>query len=156
MIHIKGKLIDKNDLIDFCHKFVANRMVRIQDNISGVQESLQSETKSSAGDKHETGRAMLQLEREKLGQQLLEAEKMKAVLNKVNINNESTSVALGSLVKTSKASYFIAISAGEFKVGEDAVFCISVGTPIGRLLLGKSVGDSLLFNGSQFEILSIK
>nr|WP_209401900.1 GreA/GreB family elongation factor [Pseudozobellia sp. WGM2] len=131
-------------------------MVRIQDNISGVQESLQSETKSSAGDKHETGRAMLQLEREKLGQQLMEAEKMKAVLNKVNIDNESTSVALGSLVKTSKTFYFIAISAGEFKVGEDAVFCISVGTPIGRLLLGKSVGDSILFNENQFEILSIK
>ncbi|PKA98202.1 transcription elongation GreA/GreB family factor [Flavobacteriaceae bacterium MAR_2009_75] len=149
-------MIDKNDLIDYCHRFVANRMVRIQDNISGVQESLQSETKSSAGDKHETGRAMLQLEREKLGQQLSEAEKMKAVLNKVNINNEPTSVALGSLVKTSKASYFIAISAGEFKAGEDAVFCISVGTPIGRLLLGKSVGDSILFNENQFEILSIK
>ena len=51
--------------------FVNNRLQTVQDTLfHSNQKALQSETKSSAGDKHETGRAMLQLEMEKAGQQL--------------------------------------------------------------------------------------
>ena len=37
-----------------------------------IKEALFEEIKSSVGDKHETGRAMLQLEREKVGNQFYE------------------------------------------------------------------------------------
>ena len=65
----------KLELYDFCLEFVDNRFQTIQNTIKEIQESLLSETKSSAGDKHETGRAMLQLEREKSGNQLVEIQK---------------------------------------------------------------------------------
>ena len=85
----------KPQLYVFCRAFVEERIARIQNNIKGIQEALTSETKSSAGDKHETGRAMLQLEREKLGRQLAEAEKMKQTLLKVIVENhfEKTPIA---------------------------------------------------------------
>lgn len=141
----------KKAAYDFCKSFIEDRLARIQTNISLIQESLSSETKSSAGDKHETGRAMLQLEREKLGVQLAEAENTKQLILKVNIDAKSDKVRLGSLVKTSKATYFISISAGELKTSEGSIFCISIATPIGQLLLGKSVGDLVFFN--EVEIL---
>ena len=145
----------KEELHLFCQNFVRERLARIQSNIQGIQEALTSETKSSAGDKHETGRAMLQLEREKLGQQLAEAEKMNQLMSKVSLHTNANTIALGSFVKTSKANYYIAISAGAFKYDGDSVFCISVGTPIGKLLLGKSLGDIVVFNKEELDILEI-
>lgn len=145
----------KQELYAFCEAFVNDRLGRIQKNIGDIQESLTSETKSSAGDKHETGRAMLQLEREKLGQQLAEAEKMKHILSKVSVENPAKNIGLGSFIKTNAANYYIAISAGECKVNKIAVYCISAATPIARLVLGKSVNDTFNFNGKEIKILSI-
>jgi len=146
---------EKETLYNFCVSYINERLVRIQKNIAGIQESLTSETKSSAGDKHETGRAMLQLEREKLGNQLAEAEKTKQLLGKVPIENTNVIVGLGSYVQTSKSNYFIAISAGQFKDKTLKAYCISPNTPIGKLLLGKSVSDVVEFNGEQIKILEI-
>ena len=72
----------------------------------------------SAGDKHETGRAMLQLEMEKAGQQLKEVQEMKLQLERINLASSTEIVHLGSIVKTNTATYFIAISKGEIKIRE--------------------------------------
>jgi hypothetical protein len=66
----------KKQLFDFCKMFADNRVSRIRTVIVGLKESLDDETKSSAGDKYETGRAMLQLDIEKSSVQLAEAEKL--------------------------------------------------------------------------------
>ncbi len=145
----------KETLYRFCQNFIEERISRIQKNIQGIQIAFTSETKSSAGDKHETGRAMLQLEREKSGQQLAEAEKTEQILFKVPSKTNTSVIGLGSLVKTSKANYYLAISAGECKSDGQSVFCISSGTPIGQLLMGKTIGDSVMFNGTAIEILDI-
>ncbi len=149
-------MIVKEQLYKFCENFIVDRITRIQTNIAGIQEALSSETKSSAGDKHETGRAMLQLEREKLGNQLAEAEKTKQLLSKVTTHGSIKKVGLGSVVYTSKSNYFIAISAGEYKKDEKQVYCISPSSPIGKLLLGKSVNDKTVFNGQEIHILEIE
>ncbi|WP_273568481.1 3-oxoacyl-ACP synthase [Maribacter halichondriae] len=142
----------KKSLFQFCHTYVEQRIARINSQIIELQHSLSSETKSSAGDKHETGRAMIQLEREKLGKQLFEAEKMFGILNKINIDEPTNSIRLGSLVYTSKQNYFLSISAGEFRDIKTSVFCISTGTPMAQMLLGKSVGEVAYFNGEEIYI----
>ncbi|MGS0525857.1 3-oxoacyl-ACP synthase [Zobellia nedashkovskayae] len=149
-------MIEKEQLHQFCATFVAKRIARIQKNIADIQTSLTSETKSSAGDKHETGRAMLQLEREKLGQQLAEAEKMKQVLSKVPKESNTAVVGLGSWVVTSKTDYFLAISAGEYKAHDKTMYCISAATPIAKILFGKQIGDTVIFNGQEIKIVEIK
>ncbi|MUH37714.1 3-oxoacyl-ACP synthase [Zobellia amurskyensis] len=149
-------MTEKEQLHQFCATFITERIGRIQKNIGDIQSSLTSETKSSAGDKHETGRAMLQLEREKLGQQLSEAEKMKQILAKVPKEVNTAKVGLGSWVVTSKADYFLAISAGEFKVNGKCVYCISAATPIAKLLFGKQIGDTANFNGQEIKITEIR
>lgn len=145
----------KKELHKFCSETVNARLDRIRQQIRGIQESMKSETKSSAGDKHETGRAMLQLEREKLGQQLLEAENTQQLLQRVIINQKSKIVVLGSLVHTSLNSYYIAISSGQFKKGKNSVYCVSAETPIGRLLLGKSIGSQVNFRDKTIIIKEV-
>lgn len=146
----------KQQLYKACQDFLNKRLEVIQNTISDIQNSLQSETKSSAGDKHETGRAMLQLEREKAGHQLAEIQKINKTLNKIEVNSKHKKVALGSLVITSHFNYFIAISAGELIVNDISYYAISVSTPIAKLLLSKEEGDGVEFRDSKFIINSIQ
>ncbi|MDB4402510.1 3-oxoacyl-ACP synthase [Algibacter sp.] len=145
----------KLELYDFCLEFVDNRFQIIQNTIKEIQESLLSETKSSAGDKHETGRAMLQLEREKSGNQLAEIQKLKAILNKVNSEAKHQKIALGSVVYTTQSNYFIAISAGEIVLDSKRFYAISQATPIAKLLISKTVGDEVLFRNTTIRITQI-
>jgi transcription elongation GreA/GreB family factor len=145
----------KQQLYNFCLSFVDGRVSRIKNNIQDIRESLDAETKNSVGDKHETGRAMLQMELEKSGNQLAEAEAMKQLLDGVSVKHQASEVILGSMVHTSKANYFLAISAGEFKVEGTKVYCISQHTPIGQLLWGKSVGEVVVFNGEKITISEV-
>lgn len=142
----------KEDLYNTCEVFIDNRLKTVQHTIDDIQKSLTSETKSSAGDKHETGRAMLQLEREKAGNQLAEIQKIKETLAKIGTTKTSDIVNLGSVVYTSNLNYFISISAGELKAGNETFYAISPSTPIGQLLLGKTVGDSISFRNQEFII----
>jgi transcription elongation GreA/GreB family factor len=116
---------------------------------------LLSETKSSAGDKHETGRAMAQLEREKLGQQLVEINKIKQTLNRVKTIKTTNIVTIGSLVYTNQFNYYIAISAGEFIVNNNSFYAVSPNTPIGKLLIGKTIGDIILFKNKRINIIDV-
>ena len=105
-----------------------------------------SETKSSAGDKHETGRAMLQLEMEKAGQQLASINQMKEIIKRVAIETTSGVVCLGSLVVTDKGNYYLAISMGKIVIDSIPYYAVSINSPIGNQLLGKCEGDSISFN----------
>lgn len=138
-----------------CANFVENRFRTIQNTIKEIQESLETETKSSAGDKHETGRAMLQLEREKAGNQLAEIQKIKEALFKVNIETISEKIGLGSVIYTSKVNYFVAISAGELRLKNELFYAISSVTPIAKVLLGKTIGDQINFRDQNFKIIKV-
>lgn len=142
----------KETLLEHCTSYVQKRLERIKNTMSDIAQSLTSETKSTAGDKHETGRAMLQLEREKAGQQLAEIQKLQGILSKININANSDLVHLGSVVITSKANYFISISVGELQVEEISYYAIAANSPIGRLLLGKRKGEKFSFNQTEIKI----
>ena len=81
---------------------------------------------------------------------------MKSLLTKVPLEGRSTNIGLGSMIRTSGDGYFLAISAGKYTDENETVFCISLQTPIGKLLLGKTVGDTILFRGKAIEILEIE
>ena len=142
----------KEALFQQCVAHVNTRLQTIQTIISSHQKALSSETKSSAGDKHETGRAMLQLEMEKAGQQLAAVQQMQQTLAKINSSKQSTNIALGSVIKTSSAYYFLSISAGELTIKETVYFAISPSSPIGKLLVGKKVEDTFIWRGKEIKI----
>lgn len=120
-----------------------------------AQESANSETKSSAGDKYETGRAMAQLERDRHAQLLAEAQRMLADLEKINPDITLSVAVPGSLVQTSRGTFFISISAGKLTVEGADYFAVSPASPIGALLLGKRVGDVVTFNRMSYAVLGV-
>ena len=142
----------KTHLLSTCVSQLATRRAAVDKILANVSLSLKEETKSSAGDKHETGRAMLQLERENAGKQLAEIEKLEAILQRVSSAVSSDPVHLGSVVMTSQANYFISIPVGEIKTETGIFYAIGVGSPIGQLLLGKQEGDVVRFRESVLKI----
>lgn len=145
----------KEQLVLECKKFVDDKFQTVNTIVVSNQEALQSEMKSSAGDKHETGRAMLQLEMEKASTQLDAIDQMKLTMNKIDIYGNSKIARLGSVVVTSSGKYFLAISAGKIEMAKDVYFAVSLSSPIGKLLLGRRENDQLNFNGKQLKVLHI-
>jgi transcription elongation GreA/GreB family factor len=145
----------KQELYKVCKAFVQNKFETIEQTIQSNKNALNSEMKSSAGDKHETGRAMLQLEMEKAGQQLKEVQEMQLQLHKIKLELNTTIVHMGSIVRTNSATYFIAISKGQIKFNNEQYFAISSQSPIGQLLLGKRVNDETVFRNQKIRIIEI-
>ena len=145
----------KKTLFDHCRAHLEKKMGVLEQQKKSLQKDLTSETKSSAGDKHETGRAMIQLEREKLGNQIREIELNYQRLNTVKDVKTSTIISLGSLIFTDKANYYVAIAADSCEVNSKVFYCISSQSPIGKLLIGKKINESIMFNNIKSTILEI-
>ena len=142
----------KSSLFELCEDFVKTKYTLTVDIIESNRKALEQESKSTAGDKHETGRAMLHLEMEKASQQLQVVERMKEVLQRIQPSSVSRQIKLGSLVRTNKGTYYLSISAGQLEANGQYYYAVSTQSPIGKLLLGKNAGEEILFNGNTLRI----
>ncbi|MEF3078169.1 3-oxoacyl-ACP synthase [Winogradskyella poriferorum] len=148
-------MILKEQLYRKCNEALQERLMHVKKSILDLEQALQSETKSSAGDKHETGRAMIQIEREKAGQQLIGIQNNQELLQKIDCKAKHKNIALGSVVYTSQHNYFISISEGEIKLEDVSFYAISPHSPIAQLLLGKTEGDTISFRNNPFTVLKV-
>ncbi len=130
-------------------------MEAAQQAIDEAQQASKDDTKSSAGDKYETGRAMMQQETDRNMAQLNEANKLKVALNAINPTAVQTIIDTGSLVKTNNGNFYIAIGAGTLSVNGESYFAISPASPIGLKLKGLKVGDRFELNGKEYLIEQI-
>jgi transcription elongation GreA/GreB family factor len=142
----------KFELQQQCKDLINFRLERIQKTIADIEYSLKEESKSTSGDKHHTGRAMLQIERENAGNQLREIEKVILQLNRVDISNSSKTIRLGSIIETNQANFFISISVGKLEVERKFYLGVAPNSPIGFYLLGKTEGEQFSFNGRVYKI----
>lgn len=138
-----------------CVELVEQQVERLQQSIEDIQNASNNETKSSAGDKYETGRAMAQLEKDKLSQQLARSLSLRKVLLQINPNVIAKKIQLGSLVYTETSIFYFAVGLGSVEIREESVFVISPVSPIGKLLMNKGVGDSVVFNNKSYTILRV-
>ena len=145
----------REKLLAKCADYVEERVSRLQSSIKDLEHDLGNETKSSAGDKYETSREMMNTEINKLQNQLQSFKKLKEVLAVIENRKASTTVQLGSIVKTDAANYFISIPVGEIKVEEEKFYAIGLNSPIGKLLLGKQEGEKFIFQQKEFSIKKI-
>lgn len=148
-------MLVKQAVFDTVRVEVLKRIDTIQNAFDDINTSLTSNTKSSAGDKHETGRAMAQLEQEKLSQQLNNSLELRNTLSKIDATSKHTTVQFGSLLETSIGFFYLSVGIGKIEHKSNQIFCISPVTPMGKALIGTSVGDTIQFNGKSIEILSV-
>lgn len=142
----------KQQLYDYCQAFISQRIETVKEAISEAQAAANDETKSSAGDKYETGRAMAQLEIEKNSTQLTETLKLKRILDGIRIDKQTEIVQPGSLVITQQSNFFIAISVGQHVIANETFLIVSAESPIGAKLKGLKAGESFSFNNKMHKI----
>jgi hypothetical protein len=154
-IHIinSEKLIElKQKLYNLCVDYVNQRISTAQNAIDSAQTSANEEIKSSAGDKYETSRSLMQQEAQWGRTQLEEAQKLKQDLDQI-IVIPSAVIQSGSLVFTNKGIFYIAISAGRLSIDGETIFAISALSPLGIKLMGQEKGARFDLNGQVFNIL---
>jgi transcription elongation GreA/GreB family factor len=116
-----------------------------------AKESRDSDTKSSAGDKFETGREMMQREMDKLSALVDNTLNSIAKLDRIADLPASVVITENSLVETDQETYFISIGYGKL----DTIYAISIESPLGLELKGKRVGDRIEMRGRNITIKSI-
>ena len=144
----------KTQIHELCIQLVKDKIKLIDDLFLSNHNALNSSTKSSAGDKHETSRAMIHLDQEKLSSQLLELNKSLRILSQINIVQHS-SVNMGSLFKTDQSIFYISIGLGKVSICGLNVFIMSPVSPLSQRLIGLNQDDSIEFNGITHNILFI-
>lgn len=142
----------KSKLLAHCFAFVNTSITGLKLAIDDAQEGANSETKGSAGDKHETGRAMMHLENEMNSRQLAERLKLLELLELIDPNEKHKIAQLGSLIKTSLGTYYLSIGIGKAEVDGNTFLIISPSSPIGALLMKTSAGSSVNFNGKSILV----
>lgn len=145
----------KEELFKACLDIVSDKIFQIQKRIQELQADLNQETKSTAGDKHETGRAMIHLEIEKVSQQLTVLNQKLSTLRKIKPSTVPKNIVMGTIVETNIGKYFLSVSLGMITINQDRFYTVSPVSPIGEQLLGKNKGDSLIFKGRKIKINNI-
>ncbi len=136
----------KQQLHNLCLAYIEQRIATAQEALDMVNSSANEETKSSAGDKYETTREMIQQEIEKHSAAIAEAVKQKQLLQQISTVRRHEKIQTGSLVITDKNNFYIAISAGALMVGGKKYLAISPSSPIAIQMIDKHTGDSFAFN----------
>ncbi len=145
----------KVQLHQHCISLIQERIAELETAAAAVRESRNNETKSSAGDKYETGRAMMQQEEDKLLARQDAAQQMLLQLRQLKPEQESIQVSPGSLVQTNARSYYLSVSLGKVIFEGHTYFCVSAEAPISKVLLGKAEGEAIQLNGREELILTL-
>ena len=145
----------KQRLLEECKRYVESRIATANESMINAQQAANEEGKSSVGDKYETGRAMMQIERDKAAQQLDEALKLKNIIDQISLETGSGKITLGSLVITDSKKIFISIGMGKLFLDDEEFLVVAPGSPLGKQLMGLKVNDETLFNKERLTILQI-
>ena len=149
-------MLEKEEVFKLLKSELIQRISALKNVLNSSFEAVASEdTKSSAGDKHETSVSMAQLEQEKLTHQINVLLSLEQQLNKIQSDTIHTQVQLGSLIETNKGVFYISIGLGNIKSNDFNFFAVGKEAPLVQLLIGKKIGQVVEYNGSKTEIIRI-
>ena len=133
---------------------VLSKIAELESGLDAVQKRANSQQKSSAGDKHETTRAMAHLEQERYAQMLRESFALQHQLLAVDVEEAHDEVELGALLVTTVGCFYIAPGLGKIDA-EPRCWVMSPTAPLAEELEGLEVGDRFQFRRQWAEIIEI-
>lgn len=148
-------MISKRQIFESFQQFIEDKIESSKMALNQTAESILTETKGSAGDKHETSRAMAQIEVDKAGRILQEALQMRSIFQLLEPDAVCDSCNLGAVVHTSNGIFYLSTGIGRIPVGEDFVFCVGMKSPIGQAMINKKEGDFFQINDKSIKIEKI-
>lgn len=146
---------EKSVLITLIEQALNERIHTLKDELKDIIASRDSESKSSAGDKYETSRAMMQIAQAQTERQLNQQHNLLEQIRLISNDKVVTTARQGALIATNHGKFFLAIGLGEFTTKAGKYILISPASPIGKAFEGKGEGDGFSFMGKAFKITSI-
>ncbi len=156
LIHNFAIMFTKPNIHAAFLKALNNQIEQLNGTLNDLKYSASNETKSTAGDKHETALAHLQIQQNQTRMQLSKLEVNKAALMKINPENEHSEVRLGSLIHTNQGVFFMSIAMQALEIDGVKIVAISVASPLGSKMIGKTLGDVVSFNEKNFVLELLK
>lgn len=149
-------LDDKKRLLEACLAPVRSRIDQIHASLEQAREASQQETKSSAGDKYETGREMMRIQSDMQALHLYEARDLLQRLERIDVSQVPATVRPGAVVRTEEGLYFISQSLGPVVLDGVEYQTMSLASPLGKVIKGLAVGDSAEFRERKVTILALR
>ena len=146
--------VSKHEVLAYSVDYLEEKINEIKVEIEKVNEDAARETKSSMGDKYETGREMIVQEQIKLTERLDHLLMQKMVIGLIDEGSHKV-IKQGSLVQTSQGLFFIATALGAIKLNGKQIFILSQDAPLAREMMGKKEGDTISFNQRSQQILQV-
>lgn len=147
---------EKHRVVQSFKAALADAHQRAQSEWDELKASLTKETKSTAGDKHETGRAMVHLEMEQAGQRLARMESMRSTMLRLDLDSVRNTVGPGALVLVQGGGFLLGVPFGGFNVpGLGKIQAISSDAPLASAMRGKASGDEVSFREKTWHLLKV-
>ena len=139
-------------LLDHVDKDLAEAKARM----ASLKESLGAESKSSAGDKHETGRAMIHLEQERVQDTVGRLEHMRGILIQRAFQDKAIQrVSPGALVETTGPWVLVGVPLGKVQLPDALVLCVGAEAPLAQQWHGAQPGDQVALGPQKLTIQAI-
>ncbi len=146
----------KSQLQSIMLQQIETQMQSLETALKSIEESKRNETKSSAGDKFETGRAMMQREQDKMEAQKSQLMITKNHLRQISPYKECVHGEIGALISTDKGDYYISVGMGKLIIDGKFYYAISPDAPLSKLMINKKVGEQVSFRDRKFQILVVQ
>lgn len=146
---------DKKRIHQACLQLLEDKISSLQSALDDLTSGVESESKSSAGDKHETGRAMVQIEQARIGKQLSELLMQHQILRSIDPEKKADFITNGSLVRVKQGLFYISVALGKVDVDGELVMTLSPASPLGTSWQGAKTNQIVTFNGTSYTILEV-
>jgi hypothetical protein len=146
------KTMDKKILLRDIEAYFHEQIQEIKRTIDQINDSMFQETKSSMGDKYETSRSMLQIDKGNALKRLDLTKRNLAVLNRLNVQGSFKKVEPGALILANGKYLFYGLPLNNLHTQNQIVQGISPISPLGKALQGKQEGSSIVFQGVEWRI----
>lgn len=144
----------KSELLQKAQGMLREQIRDVQLQLSQLQESSETEEKSSAGDKFETHQEMLNQTRDMLQKSLAKDKILLAQLNAVPIKTMER-VEEGALLELPIVKIWISVPIGKVNLNGIDYQLVSKDSPLINVLWNLKTGDSYDFRGKKEKILAV-
>lgn len=145
----------KEEVYNGYRDLLNEKVADIERVLADLRESGANETKSTAGDKHETALAMLQIEQANKRQQLSELHATRVILNSINPMVSNKIISTGALIQTNHGYFFLSAALGKVQLQGTTIIALSVNSPLGQQFQRHKPGDTFILNGKEYNIIEV-
>ncbi len=147
--------MEKTTIISFIRQHLEAQLTDYIEELHSVNEEIGKETKSSAGDKFETSREMMNQEVGRIEERIAYLKKQTNYLNQIPLSTVD-SIQSGSLVLTNHGLFFFGIAFGKLDIDKEILMGLSLNSPLGKLMANKKNGDKLTFMSRNYDIQNVQ